>query len=114
MSASGEITYEFVLGIMILVELTVHVRPLRNLCLFRAISDTGGVLGRIEYSRALLLRISSAECFIFSGAFLLLFVLTKSWLILGGVIGCLSIAAKHLKLSRRCRTSAAVAAPESQ
>jgi len=66
---------------MILVELTVDVRPLRNLYLFRAMSDTGGVRGRIEYPRALLLRISSPEWFIFPGAFLLLFVRTKSCLI---------------------------------
>ena len=40
--------YELVLGMMILVELIIHVRHLRNLLLFRAINYTDAVRGRIE------------------------------------------------------------------
>jgi hypothetical protein len=91
--------YEFVLGAMMLVQLTIHVRHLRNLLLFRAINYTDAVRGRIEYSRALLLRMSSSECLVFSGLFLVLFAFTQSWFILGGVIGCLSLAVKHRRLA---------------
>lgn len=101
--------YEFVLGVMILVQLSIHTRHLRNLFLFRAINKTGEVRGRIEYSRGLLLRMSSAEALIFSVLYLILFAFTLSWFILGGAIGCLSMAAKHRSLSRKCLTSAPVA-----
>jgi hypothetical protein len=93
--------YEFLLGVMILIQLSIHTRHLRNLFLFRAINKTGGVSGRIEYSRALLLRMSSVESLVFSGMFLLLFAFTQSWFILGGAVGCLSLAAKHYKLARK-------------
>lgn len=108
------LAFEFVLGIMVLVEITVHIRHLRNLYLFRAINGTGSVRGRIEYSRALLLRMSSTEWLIFSGAYLLLFAFTTSWFILGGVIGCLSVAVKHQKLARKYRTTPAAAVQASQ
>jgi hypothetical protein len=101
--------YEFVLGVMILVQLSIHTRHLRNLFLFRTINKTGEVRGRIEYSRGLLLRMSSAEALIFSVLYLILFAFTLSWFILGGAIGCLSVAAKHRSLSRKCLASAPVA-----
>jgi hypothetical protein len=107
-------SYEFMFGILILAELTVHVRHLRNLYMFRTINSTGGVRGRIEYSRALLLRMASAEWLIFSGVFLLLFAFTRSWFILGGVVGCSFAAIKNLKLARKHRIRPAEAVQESQ
>jgi hypothetical protein len=99
--------YEFVLGVMILVQLSIHTRHLRNLFLFRAINKSGEVRGRIEYPRSLLLRMSSAEALIFSALYLFLFAFTQSWFILGGAIGCLSVAARHRSLSRKCLEKAA-------
>jgi hypothetical protein len=96
--------YEFMLGLMILVQLSIHTRHLRNLFLFRAITKTSGITGRIEYSRALMLRMSSTESLIFSGMFLILFAFTQSWFILGGAVGCLALAAKHFRLARKCST----------
>ena len=58
------------------------------------------VRGRIEYSRRLTLRMSSVELLGFSGLFLLLFILTQSWFILGGTMSCLVTAVKHLRLAR--------------
>lgn len=106
--------YEFVLGVMILVQLSVHSRHFRNLFLFRSIIKTGGVTGRIEYSRALLLRMSSVEALIFSGLYLLLFAFTQSWFILGGTIGCLSLAARHRSFSRKGSASATAAVQSPQ
>lgn len=107
--------YEFMLGLMILVQLSIHTRHLRNLFLFRAITKTNGITGRIEYSRALMLRMSSTESLIFSGMFLILFAFTQSWFILGGAVGCLSLAAKHFRLARKCSavTKSAVQTPQS-
>ena len=104
--------YELVLGAMILVQLTIHVRHLRNLLLFRAINYTDAVRGRIECSRALLLRMSSSECLVFSGLFLMLFAFTYSWFILGGVIGCLSLAEKHRRLAGKLSSGVTTAQPQ--
>jgi len=93
--------YEFLLGALILVQLQVHTRHLRNLFLFRAMNKTGGVSGRIEYSRPLLLRMSAVDALVFSGLYLVLFAFTQSWFIFGGVVVCLSLAVKHYRLARK-------------
>jgi len=96
--------YQFALGILIGVQLAVHMRHLRNLILFRTISQPDLVRGRIEYRRTGMLRASSWECFAFSGFFLILFVFTRSWFILGGVFGCFSLGVKHRRLATRLHT----------
>lgn len=105
--------YEFVLGLMISSELAVHVRHVRNLFFFHAIAHTDGVHGQIRYSRPLILRMSSVELFAFSALFAVLFVFTLTWFVLGGAIGCLSIALKHLRLARKqgARGAGQAAAP---
>ena len=97
--------WQLVLGLLIVVQLAIHTRHLRNLLLFRSIKYTDLVRGRIEYARALTLRMSSLECFAFSVLFLVLFIFTRSWFILGGAIGCFSLAIKHRKLARKLRSS---------
>ncbi len=93
--------YEFVLGALISSQLAVHVRHLRNLFLFRAISGTDAVQGRIQYARPLTLRMSSVELLGFSVTFGVLFVFTSSWFLLGGAIACLGIALKHRRLANK-------------
>jgi len=98
--------YEFALGAMISLQLAVHMRHLRNLYLFRAIARNEGVQGRIEYSRQLMLRMSSVELLGFGGLFSLLFVFTRSWFVLGGAYACLLTAWKHRRLAQRHASSA--------
>jgi hypothetical protein len=90
---------------MVLVQLAIHVRHLRNLVLFRAIINTDGVRGRIEYSRPLMHRMSACELLTFSCLFFLLFVFTQHWFMLGGATACLSTALKHRRLMRRLASS---------
>jgi hypothetical protein len=111
---SGPELYVFASGSLILLELTVHIRHLRNLFIFRAISKSDCVRGRIEYSRPFILQMSSNELFAFSGMFLLLFVFTQSWFVLGGAATCFSTAIKHRRLARKATFKAVVAVqPES-
>jgi hypothetical protein len=93
--------YAFLLGAMVLTQLTIHIRHLRNLVLFRSTANTNALRGRVEYSRLLLLRMSSAELLTFSGLFFLLFVFTQNWLMLGGMAGCFFTALKHQRLARK-------------
>jgi len=92
--------YQFILGILIGVQLAIHIRHFRNLFLFRAILAGNAVRGRIEYLRPAMLRGSSIELLAFCGLYLVLFAFTRSWFLLGGAFGCLSIALKHWRLFR--------------
>lgn len=105
---SGMWLYEFWLGALISSELAVHVRHFRNLALFRMMAGGDVVRGRIEYSRSALLRSSSIELLAFAGLFIVLFVFTQSWFVLGGSISCLSIAWKHHRLAQAQTSNAAI------
>lgn len=98
--ASSPRLYSFMLGALLL-QLTVHVRHIRNLSLFRAIAKGEGVRGRIEYSRRIALRMSVIELTSFAGMFFVMFAFTGSWFVLGGTIACLAIAQQHRELARK-------------
>ena len=98
--------YLFGLGAMVLVQLTVHVRHLRNYSLFRAIVAADGISGRIEYRRPIMLRLSSVELLAFAVVYAVIFAFTESWFVLGGVVACGALSLNHRLLSRRA--SAAV------
>ena len=93
--------YAFGLGGLILLQLAIHMRHLRNLVLFRALVGSDAVRGRIEYPRRLMLRMSSHEGLAFSGLFAVVFMFTGSWFVLGGAFTCLSLAGKHWRLARK-------------
>lgn len=93
--------YLFALGAMVLLELTIHVRHIRNLFLFRAILAGTGISGRIEYPRDVVLRLSAVELFSFAVLYAIVFLVTVSWFVLGGAVACVSTGANHLNLVRR-------------
>ena len=97
--------YQFVLGAMILSELAIHVRHLRNLFLFRAILSTDAIQGRIEYARPCMLEMSAVELFAFAGLYAFLFLVTFSWFVLGGVLTCLSLGVKHRSWAKKHRSA---------
>ena len=85
---------------MILVELTIHIRHVRNLFLFRALLSGQGITGRIEYPRPIMLRLSAMEILSFAILYLVLFVITEHWFLLGGATACVSLAINHRQLGR--------------
>ena len=97
--------YHLLLGCFISIQLAIHTRHFRNFFQFRAILQGEGVRGRLEYPRAQMLRLSALEMLVFAGLFTVLFLFTGSWFLMGGTLGCLSIARKHWQLSRRHATS---------
>jgi hypothetical protein len=101
--------YFFGLGAMVLVQLTINVRHIRNYFLFRAILAGDGITGRIEYARPVMLRMSSVELFAFSAAYAVIYLMTASWFVLGGVFVCLSVGFNHRELGRKHVADAAVA-----
>jgi hypothetical protein len=105
--------YQCALGAMILIELAIHIRHMRNLFLFRAMSMGTGVRGRIEYSRSVILQLSAVELGAFAALFAVLFVFTRSWFVLGGSLACVSTCLKHRRLASRCGSNP-VAAPQTR
>jgi hypothetical protein len=93
--------YSFTLGSMVLLQLTIHVRHLRNFYMFRAAVRTGGIRGHIEYDRGVVLRLSSVELVASSAMFLVAFLITTSWFVLGGAMTCGLVGVKHLSLARK-------------
>lgn len=93
--------YLFFLGALILVQVPTHARHLKNFFFFRDLIRTGGVRGRIEYPRAVTLRLSATEFLIWSALFVGLFLITREWFVLGGAVQCAVVAFKHRKLAEQ-------------
>jgi hypothetical protein len=96
--------FELAVGSLVSAQLVVHIRHLRNLFLFRAMA-AGGVRGRMEYSRQVLLTASSVEILTFSAMFAILFALTGRPFVLGGAFACLALSAQHWFLARKVKSA---------
>jgi hypothetical protein len=92
--------YPLMFGAFVLLELAIHVRHVRNLFLFRAVLASGGIRGRIEYDRPVMLRLSAIELMTFAGVFAVIFLVTLNWFVLGGALTCFTTALKHRSLAR--------------
>ena len=93
--------YLFALGMMVTIQLAIHVRHIRNLFLFRAVLADDQITGRIVYGRRTMLRLSAVELFAFSGLFTILSAITLSWFTFGGAVVCVVTAMKHRMLASR-------------
>lgn len=91
--------YLMILGMLLLMEIVVHIRHLRNVFLFREIRLRGGVEGAITYRRWFSYRVSYFDVALFGGLFLLTAILTGSWFFAGGAIGGFLVAFKHKNLA---------------
>jgi hypothetical protein len=80
---------------MILSQLAVHLRHIRNLVMFTIALGEDGMRGRVEYPRRIMLRMSAAEMWALAGLSLVLAGLIGSFFLLGGAFGCAVVARKH-------------------
>lgn len=88
--------FAFAWGMLVCIQIAIHLRHIRNLMVFHYARDSRGMSGRIEYQHWLSLRLSSVELFSFPLLFLFLFLFSGSFFMLGGAVGCLSLALRHL------------------
>jgi hypothetical protein len=93
--------YVYLLGAMVLLQCTIHLRHFRSLFLFRSMRADSGIVGRIEYSRPLMLRASAADLFSVAGVWLLLAAVLGSWFFLGGAVQCAVVGVRHRILARK-------------
>jgi hypothetical protein len=91
--------YAFIFGYLVLLEVAILMRHLRNLILFHFIDYFGGVEGQLRYSRWLSLRLSAFEFIEFAVLFLLLFLATNHWIFAGGAVSCFMTGYVHSRHS---------------
>lgn len=104
--------FSFYLGLFVVLQLAVQKRHLHNIFLFRAITKPGAVSGQIKYSRAFILRQSALELLMFAALFGLLSLFVWNLFVLGGAVGCLSVAIRDFWLAKRAHQKAAATMPE--
>lgn len=96
--------YSFFIGALILMEVTIHMRHLRNLYLLYVFRNSGGITGSITYAQWFSYKISAFDFYLFSILYLLFFLLTYSFFFLGGLVICLRIGVSHTMLARKAAT----------
>lgn len=97
-------TYLLYLGMFLLMEVTVHLRHLRNIALIREIRKGGGVEGEIMYRKWFSYRISASEFYLYSALFLIFAVLAYSPFFLGGALMCFATGLKHNRLAKKAKS----------
>lgn len=95
--------YPFYLGMLLLVEVAIHLRHLRNVMLIREVRKNGGIEGQVMYKRWFSYRNSANELYIYASLFLLVALLTYSLFFFGGAVMCYGTGFKHNRLAHKTR-----------
>ena len=92
--------FDFIAGELILLELTVQLRHLRNLALIQSYQP-GAIIGHLRYAYWFGLRLSGWELFSVSASYLILGILLGSWFLVGGTVGNFMAGLKHWNRSQK-------------
>jgi hypothetical protein len=93
--------FSILMGALVLLEATAHIRHVRNIVFLKTLKDMHTLKGRIEYPRWLSLKLSSVEILGFAALFFLTFAVTGDWFFIGGVASCLLTGLKHLDWAKK-------------
>jgi len=93
--------FSILMGALIFLEATAHIRHIRNIAFLNSLRNARGLKGKIEYPRWLSLRLSSVEILAFAALFMLAFLISGSWFFVGGVASCLITGLKHRDWSNK-------------
>jgi len=100
--------YLFMLGALLMIQLTVHVRHLRNWLLFHHALRPGGMTGHLEYRRDVIFRASAFEILEFGVLYAFIYAFTPAGpFVLGGAFACGVLAISHYRLARARREARA-------
>jgi len=80
--------FAFLMGGLLLIEIAVGMRHLRNIVFFRHAQRAEGFRGKIEYSRRLIATQAFVELYSFAALYVLMFLVSGSWFFLGGALTC--------------------------
>jgi hypothetical protein len=103
--------YVFVLGALVLIQLTVHIRHLRNWLFFRHVLLPDGISGHLEYRRAVILRTSAFEILEFGVLYAFIYAFTPAGpFVLGGAFACATLSISQYRMARaQARSASGVA-----
>jgi uncharacterized membrane protein (UPF0182 family) len=76
------------MGGLVLVQAAEIIREYRQIMFFREARQHGGLTGRVEYSRRLVLMQWVFDMYGFVILYAVLFLISSSWFILGGALAC--------------------------
>ena len=83
--------FHFMLGQLFLLEITIHLRHLRNISIIKSYTE-GAITGHIKYSYWFGLKLSAWELFGFFIVYGFIALVESSWFFVGGAVGCLIIS----------------------
>ena len=95
--------FEFLLGAMLLLEIAVHMRHIRNIFSFSQMKFANSASGKVMYARWMSYRLSAVEMLSFTAVYLFFFGLVGRWFFLGGAVTCLGTFGYHWLLSERAK-----------
>ena len=90
-------------GYLILMELPILERHIQNISQFNAMKTPGAVVGYITYARWIQLALVGHIFGYWLIAYLLLFLLTGSWLFIGGSVAMLGLVIRYSSRGQRLR-----------
>jgi len=99
--------YELYLGMFLLLEVSVHMRHLRNVFIVREVRKHGGVDGQITYRKWFSYKLSATDLYLFGALFLITAALTFSPFFFGGALMCFGTGLKHSRMAKRAKTVSA-------
>jgi hypothetical protein len=105
--------YLLTVGLMVLIEVPVIIRHVRNIAIFRFALAHGGWKNP-RASMPALLWASASELLGFAAFFFICAVVSASWLALGGAMRCLILGLQHGAMSRAQRAAEAAAPAAAQ
>jgi hypothetical protein len=101
--------FAFILGMLILMEVGVHLRHFRSYFMLAQIKSMGGLEGKLYYRRWFIFSNSAFEFFSLAIVFLLTALLTRSLFFTGGAVACLSLTLNHYRHYRRLYKQSSIA-----
>jgi hypothetical protein len=100
--------FYFILGQLMLLEVVINQRHLRNVALIKSYAD-GAITGHIKQTYWFSLKQSAWEMMVFSLIYLLFALVVNSWFFGGGAFGCLIYSFRNHSRSKKARKEHAAA-----
>jgi hypothetical protein len=95
LSRLGMSVFELAFGAMILLELAIHMRHLRNIFSYRRVPQPGEMEGSMLYSRRYAFWLSALDLAVFALFYLVLWLFLGNLFLVGGAIACGIHALRH-------------------
>ncbi len=95
--------FTLVIGSLLLLELTIMARHVRNITLFNLMKEPGGVEGHITYAQWMSVNLLAREYGYWALLFVVLFCLTGSWLFVGGTLSSLRMLVHYGRQGAKLR-----------